>query len=532
MSCITDRLLVLASSAATAGGGQGFGGGRRGRRSRSRSRGERRSRSRARSRSRSRRSPQSSRREEARSGLQGPHEASSSSSWVSRYSAPLPASLVALCSSSLCSLCSTPLSGPLQAQEHYVGARHARRVQARLEQAFMEDPTQPLPQLIGATSTWEKEEGGPAMLTVEELAEAMTQPLTTLQEEARDLWDPPLPRDVLVLIREEQCDICHVAMNSEVSMVAHYGGGPHQKALQRLLAGRSRGQLTEEQVLRCDLCGNIFPGPEAAAQHYAGKRHLKAVRTRGSFKCTTCDLACSSEAHLKEHMGGRQHRLKAGERPVKKKAVIVNSCDLCGVKCESKVTFLEHLKGRQHASNTGKLEVAEGQFDCAACGVKCNSKASLEEHKRGKVHSANVPEEAREVLEPHQAPLPIDLQLLMREEQCGVCHTTLLTPQESVAHYSGSPHEEKLQGLLASKEPLSQEELEGCEVCKVQLSNPDSARQHYAGRRHHRELRSQESFQPGCAACGVTCNSKASFEEHMRGSKHLANAQLNSFFTS
>jgi len=235
-------------------------------------------------------------------------------------------------------------------------------------------------------------------------------------------------------------------------------------------------------------------------------------------------------------MRGRPHRLKAGESPhLSNKAVFVNNCDLCGVRCESKATFHEHLKGRQHASNAGRLEVAEGHFDCAACGVKCNSKTSLEEHRRGKVHAGNVPEEAREALEPPQAPLPMEVLLLMGQEQCGVCHSTLLTPQESMAHYSGMSHGEKLERLLASKEPPSKGELERCEVCNVSLANPDSATQHYAGRRHHKELRNLATglgnCQLGCDACGVNCTSKASLEEHMSGSKHIANVQLNSVFT-
>ena len=170
--------------------------------------------------------------------------------WAKAYSPALPPALLALCMADHCGVCDAPFNGPGQGLSHYEGGKHAKKIHFQLTELYRHVPNEEMPKLVSATAKKVegksyktglkmREEQGPSLPTVEELAEAMAQPLTGMQEEARDQWDPPLTRNVLVLIREDQCAVCNVVHSSEVDAWSHYAGRPHEKLLQKLLVERT-----------------------------------------------------------------------------------------------------------------------------------------------------------------------------------------------------------------------------------------------------------------------------------------------------
>ena len=117
--------------------------------------------------------------------------------------------------------------------------------------------------------------------------------LTPRQQEQRELWEPPLSNEVLVLIKEDECGVCdNLQLSSEVVAHGHYHGRKHEKRLLKMLADKGgevpkkKGCIVAENSawhqslmnpLRCELCKVDLNGPSTASLHYSGAKHQKRL---------------------------------------------------------------------------------------------------------------------------------------------------------------------------------------------------------------------------------------------------------------
>ena len=352
--------------------------------------------------------------------------------WAALYRPALPPAVLALCMADHCGVCDAPFNGPGQALSHYEGGKHAKKIHFQLYNIYRHIPNEEMPTLVSAIAKKAESKGGSgskeqvvvALPTPEELSEAMEQPLTDLQEQARDLWDPPLTMDVLVLIKADQCAVCNIAHTSEVDAYAHYAGRPHEKKLQLLLVERAgqggvvpvtrrskcleaaAGAMAQE---RCHLCNIEFPGQSQAALHYAGKKHEKMLV---ALESEGFDSGFESKFDMSAHDGafgmeGAASYLSTEERRsmeevgrievflAQAKAAAFNEhhqerekasphyCHICGMACESEEPFKLHCSGKPHKKKVMKC-LQGGVFmglHCQICNLSFTKHSDMQQHQ-------------------------------------------------------------------------------------------------------------------------------------------------------
>ncbi|KAI9121083.1 hypothetical protein K1719_008116 [Acacia pycnantha] len=216
--------------------------------------------------------------------------------------------------------------------------------------------------------------------------------------------------------KEWTCAICQLTVSSEANLNSHLQGRKHKAACEALNtktkgtpvkdtgSGASPQDFASENVQKtwtCDICQLIMLEVNMYS-HLRGKKHKAAAsealntKTEGTtgtdtgseasphvsastnvqktWTCAVCQLTKLSEANVKSHLQGRQHKaaLKAlkrilsdtGERPRKRASPQVSAsqneqkmwtCEICQL---TKLSFTDlncHLQGRKHKASLEAL---------------------------------------------------------------------------------------------------------------------------------------------------------------------------------
>ncbi|XP_057322901.1 zinc finger homeobox protein 2-like isoform X2 [Microplitis mediator] len=128
-------------------------------------------------------------------------------------------------------------------------------------------------------------------------------PKPKVQKRKHDVIDPvqdaekvaAAQRELTTLMKPLKCDLCNAVMNSTLQAKLHYDGKPHQKKVSMYLnqsvkriksdTGTVNTVTNNDWDSYCDVCKTWFTSQTDAAQHYAGKKHIRA--TTGASKHKT-----------------------------------------------------------------------------------------------------------------------------------------------------------------------------------------------------------------------------------------------------
>ena len=197
---------------------------------------------------------------------------------------------------------------------------------------------------------------------------------TPRQQEQRELWEPPLSNEVLVLIKEDECGVCdNLQLSSEVVAHGHYHGRKHEKRLLKMLADKGgevpkkKGCIVAENSawhqslmnpLRCELCKVDLNGPSTASLHYSGAKHQKRLNQVNNM--AEFNMEVEDEKGQPAPMIDGTFGLSEADKEMMKEVGMMEEenpffCKVCNINCQSQGPFEVHLMGVPHAKKVTNL---------------------------------------------------------------------------------------------------------------------------------------------------------------------------------
>uniref|UniRef100_A0A3B3BFC8 Zinc finger protein 385C n=2 Tax=Oryzias melastigma TaxID=30732 RepID=A0A3B3BFC8_ORYME len=111
------------------------------------------------------------------------------------------------------------------------------------------------------------------------------------------------------------CPTCKVTVNSSSQLEAHCSGSKHRQMLS--------GQRTCQSNRRFKM--PLSPRPKCRMKQRTGSRSRAVVGvTKQGFHCELCQVSVNSETQLKQHMNSRRHKERLAGKPVKTKFTPIN----------------------------------------------------------------------------------------------------------------------------------------------------------------------------------------------------------------
>ena len=246
-------------------------------------------------------------------------------------------------------------------------------------------------------------------------------PLTAMQEEHRDVWEPPLSADVLALIREDQCGVCDNLQHSSLVMAyGHYQGRKHEKRLLKLLAEKGGEVPTKKSSIesdnsswqqqpvlmdpvRCPLCKVDFNGPACAELHYAGQKHRK--RLNAVYQMAEFNFELEEEVGnppAQDWTFGMSSAFNQLSEEDKEKMDEMNKIEafLAQAKTDAVLPNDEEVEQQPNVANWSGLTEQDielynenwesSPFYCSTCNTDCQNQGALDLHLSGKPHAKKV----------------------------------------------------------------------------------------------------------------------------------------------
>ncbi|XP_036401831.1 zinc finger protein 385B-like isoform X4 [Megalops cyprinoides] len=270
-----------------------------------------------------------------------------------------------------CNICQLRFNSDSQAEAHYKGSRHAKKLKAqetknKQKSAPTKDSAKPVSAstAVTACSSDQTDKSGtsPNQLTapappkvfvpvavavVPSLCKAPTEPLAAsppseagvqgraLKNGLKPAPAPaPAPEPPADTESEEEkakkllyCSLCKVAVNSLSQLEAHNTGSKHKTMLE---ARNGAGPI------------KAYPRP-------GSKLKVQATATKGSglqnktFHCEICDVHVNSEIQLKQHISSRRHKDRVAGKPLKPKYCPYNKQQRSSTALAAKLAFQKEL---------------------------------------------------------------------------------------------------------------------------------------------------------------------------------------------
>uniref|UniRef100_A0A672FMZ6 Zinc finger protein 385C n=1 Tax=Salarias fasciatus TaxID=181472 RepID=A0A672FMZ6_SALFA len=216
-----------------------------------------------------------------------------------------------------CNICHLRFNSTTQAEAHYKGHKHARKLKALETQRNRQKngPSQ-------STAGKDRERGmmGGAAVPTEShhssLSFCLKLSLSSLpfslcsaggEEEAvqgEELKEAKSNKKHL------HCPTCKVTVNSSSQLEAHCSGSKHKQMLD--------GQNSSQSQRRVKMTSS--PRPACRIKQRMGSKPRAVVGVTGQpFHCELCQVSVNSETQLKQHMNSRRHKERLAGKPVKAK---------------------------------------------------------------------------------------------------------------------------------------------------------------------------------------------------------------------
>ncbi|XP_076879544.1 zinc finger matrin-type protein 3 [Brachyhypopomus gauderio] len=219
-----------------------------------------------------------------------------------------------LCKPLYCKLCNVTLNSAQQAQAHYQGKNHSKKLRHFY---------------AGSQQT--------APIRIPEEAEPVSQqPLSSPPSENASVGSkqPPLkgPGRVILATENDYCKLCDASFSSPAVAHAHYQGKNHAKRLRLVEAQQNAGSadtadLTQRRFRKEGMESRFTRSrrthlhPPTAGPYYSSRPRLRiprdlamCVTPSGQFYCSMCNSGASEEADFRLHLESKQHKSKVSEQ--------------------------------------------------------------------------------------------------------------------------------------------------------------------------------------------------------------------------
>lgn len=326
--------------------------------------------------------------------------------WTMKYDKPLPQQILDKCREKECQLCGVKFTGPAHGEQHYEGTKHGKKVVVDLENIFSHSPDEPRPKK--QKSDWSPTICSQTDLFLANLADNIKVPLTPRQVEQKELWEPPLPMEIVVMIKERSCNVCNVPLTSHSMATSHFNGRPHDKKIVKVLESLGLTEVHRKKVTSvqsesdtsCSLCKVEFTGASSAVSHYAGVKHKKMLEAnKKGFFCG----GSGEEEDRSFGIGTAFSQGSAADKEPKKKLegdinvakkVSPYFCLDCKIDCMTETPYKMHMLGKNHLRkvnlNKDGMSATAGKLMCNVCNVSCTDENALQMHINGKQHAKKM----------------------------------------------------------------------------------------------------------------------------------------------
>ncbi|KAM0889311.1 hypothetical protein ACQ4PT_027765 [Festuca glaucescens] len=337
------------------------------------------------------------------------------------------------------------------------------------------------------------------------------------------------------------CSTCQANGTSQSTLDAHLKGKRHQ---QNIAATCVEGD-------RYGMSKNVMP-QEAKSHSINVARHSEKLPS--AWSCNICQVVCTCQTDLKNHLKGIRHREKVQsllEQSKKKasdseshksrlntKPPMKWSCTVCQVQATSEQNLQQHYAGQKHLSNVATLvprtkesdqkaktaaepslgteqkKISSIKWSCSTCLANGTSQSTLESHLKSKRHQLNIAEASvegdkngmpRNVMvqegKSHGINVPKNSEEPPSDWICSICQVFCTCQIDLKNHLKGIRHREKVQSLLEQNKDKASDS----ESWKSKL-NPDS-----------RWI---------CSICHAHCTCESDLENHLRGKRHQLNIHV------
>ncbi|KAM6443596.1 zinc finger matrin-type protein 3 isoform 1-T3 [Liasis olivaceus] len=215
-----------------------------------------------------------------------------------------------LCKPLCCRLCNVTLNSAQQAQAHYQGKNHSKKLR----------------NYYAANSC-------PAPARVSNSLEPATHPMVSLPPQGSS--SKPGGR-VILATENDYCKLCDASFSSPAVAQAHYQGKNHAKRL-RLAEAQNSSSLESSEVAgkrKVRKEGNEFKMMQNRRNVYAVQNNTgpyfnprsrqriprdlaMCVTPSGQFYCSMCNAGASEEVEFRQHLESKQHKSKVSEQRYK-----------------------------------------------------------------------------------------------------------------------------------------------------------------------------------------------------------------------
>ncbi|XP_077146611.1 zinc finger matrin-type protein 3 [Ranitomeya variabilis] len=207
-------------------------------------------------------------------------------------------SLEDLCKPLSCKLCNVTLNSAQQAQAHYQGKNHSKKLRN-----------------FSASSSC------PA---------SSRHTLHTVSSESPNVTPPKIGGRVILATEDDYCKLCDASFSSPVVAQAHYQGKNHAKRLRLAetpanafmdseCKRRARKEGSEHKVMPnrrnvCSLQNNPGPYFNPRSRQRIPRDLAMCVTPSGQFYCSMCNAGASEELEFRQHLETKQHKSKVSEQ--------------------------------------------------------------------------------------------------------------------------------------------------------------------------------------------------------------------------
>ncbi|KAI2659078.1 Zinc finger matrin-type protein 3 [Labeo rohita] len=198
------------------------------------------------------------------------------------------ATLEELCKPLYCKLCNVTLNSAQQAQAHYQGKNHSKKLRN-----FYAGSQQPPP------------------IRIPEVVEPVSQQpsATPPTDSANVTASQPLSKGasrVILATENDYCKLCDASFSSPAVAQAHYQGKNHAKRL----------RLAEAQQNATSFYAVCHEGPyyNPRPRQRIPRDLAMCVTPSGQFYCSMCNSGASEEAEFRLHLESKQHKSRVSEQ--------------------------------------------------------------------------------------------------------------------------------------------------------------------------------------------------------------------------
>ncbi|CAG5092174.1 Similar to znf346: Zinc finger protein 346 (Xenopus laevis) [Cotesia congregata] len=269
-------------------------------------------------------------------------------------------------------------------------------------------------------------------------------------------------RELTMLMKPLKCDLCNAVMNSTLQAKLHYDGKPHQKKVSMYLNQSVKRTKTETGPVNseanndwdsyCDVCKTWFTSQTDAAQHYAGKKHIRA--TTGAPKQKTHKKNSNQGPLDPTGRFGIGTGFQAGVPAVPAPPVPavappivpapvplapVPPVPVCEVAVDSPPVMVDGF-----ASGATSYGMA---LRCDLCGVSANRLEQLETHRRGARHLKMMRMSGLAPPESMQEPATIDYSIYRTPSgsyYCAPCNKSFTSENSFGQHVESKKHKNQV----------------------------------------------------------------------------------------